>query len=79
MREMIEGLDPKPGDFDDELARIGPRDIQVVEASPDRAVAIQVIVSGEEALSLQRIAQARDQEPAQVVAALIREAADQAP
>lgn len=50
--------DPKPGDFDEELARVDPKDVQIVEASADRAVSIQVIVSGDEALSLERIAQA---------------------
>ena len=68
--------DPKSGDFDEELARVDPKDVQIVEASPDRAVfSIQVIVSGEEALSLERIAQARGEEPGEVVAALIRDAA----
>lgn len=70
--------DPKPGDFDEELARVDPKDVQIVEASPDRAVSIQVIVSGEEALSLERIAQARGEEPGEVVAALIRDAAGRA-
>jgi hypothetical protein len=35
-------------------------------------------VSGEEALSLERIAQARGEEPGEVVAALIRDAAGRA-
>ena len=52
--------------------------MQIVEPSPDRAVSIQVIVSGEEALSLERIAQARGKEPGEVVAALIRDAAGRA-
>jgi hypothetical protein len=37
-----------------------------------------VIVSGDEALALERIAQSRGQEPSEVVAELIREAADRA-
>jgi hypothetical protein len=32
--------DPKPGDFDEELARVDPNDVRIVEASPDRAVSI---------------------------------------
>jgi hypothetical protein len=39
--------DPTRGDFDEELARVDPKDVQIVEASADRAVSIQVIVSGE--------------------------------
>jgi hypothetical protein len=78
MADTSDTPDPKPGDFDDELAHIDPDDVQIVEPSPDRAVSIQVIVSGEEALSLERIAQARGKEPGEVVAALIRDAAGRA-
>lgn len=67
--------DPRPGDFDYELAAVEPGDVQIIEASPERAVSIQVVVSGAEALDLERIAQARGQEPGEVVAELIREAA----
>ena len=38
-------------------------------------MSIQVVLSGTEALSLERIAQARGQEPGEVVAELVREAA----
>lgn len=74
----IDDRDPQPGDFNDELASIDPRDVQVAERSSERAVSIEVIVSGNEALSLRRIAHARGQEPGQVVAELIREAAHRA-
>ncbi len=60
--------DPRPGDFDDELAAVEPGDVQIIEASPERAVSIQVVVSGTEAVDLERIAKARGQEPGEVVA-----------
>jgi hypothetical protein len=74
----IDDRDPQPGDFDEELVSIDPRHVEVAERSSERAVSIQVIVRGNEAVSLERIAQARGQEAGHVVAALIREAAHRA-
>lgn len=73
--QNTENLDPLPGDFDDELDAAASDDVRVVEASRDRQVSIQVVLSGTEALNLERIAQARGQEPGEVVAELVREAA----
>jgi len=70
-----EHFDPQPGDFDAELEAVSPGDVHVVEASRERQVSVQVVLSGTEALSLERIAKARGQEPAEVVAELVREAA----
>jgi hypothetical protein len=38
--------DPRPGDFDDELDAIDPRDVQVVEAGSGGKVTIVVSVEG---------------------------------
>jgi hypothetical protein len=66
--------DPQPGDFDDELAAIDPRDVQVVEAGSGGEVTIVVSVEGEDAKRLQRIATERGQGVDQVVADLVRKA-----
>jgi hypothetical protein len=41
--------DPQPGDFDDELDAIDPRDVQVVEAGSGGKVTIVMSVEGEDA------------------------------
>lgn len=46
--------DPQQGDFDDELAVIDPRDVQVVEAGSGAQVTIVVSVAGEDAKRLER-------------------------
>lgn len=66
--------DPQPGDFDAELAAIDPRDVQVVEAGSDAKVRIVVIVEGDDAKRLERIATERHQDVNQVVADLVRKA-----
>lgn len=38
--------DPQPGDFDDEVAAIDPRDVQVVEAGSGAQVTIVLSVEG---------------------------------
>jgi hypothetical protein len=68
------GPDPQPGDFDDELAAIDPRDLQVVEAGSKGKVTIVVSVEGEDAKRLQRIATERGKDVDQVVADLVRNA-----
>ena len=70
--------DPRPGDFDDDLSVIAAASVQIVEPSRERDVSIQVVVSGDEALTLERIAHSRGKEPNEIVADLIREAADRA-
>jgi hypothetical protein len=66
--------DPQPGDFDDELDAIDPRDVQVVEAGSGGKVTIVVSVEGEDARRLERIASERGQGVDQVVADLVRNA-----
>jgi len=66
--------DPQPGDFDNELDAIDPRDVQVVEAGSGGKVTIVVSVEGEDARRLERIATERGQGVDQVVADLIRNA-----
>jgi hypothetical protein len=66
--------DPQPGDFDDELDAIDPRDVQVVEAGSGGKVTIVVSVEGEDARRLERIASERGQGVDQVAADLVRNA-----
>lgn len=66
--------DPQPGDFDDELAAIDPRDMQVVEAGSGGKVTIVVSLEGEDAKRLERIATERGQAVDQVIADLVRHA-----
>jgi hypothetical protein len=66
--------DPQPGDFDDELDAIDPRDVQVVEAGSGGKVRIVVSVEGQDAKRLEQIAAERGQGVDQVVADLVRRA-----
>lgn len=66
--------DPRPGDFDDALAAIDPRDVQAVEAGSSGKVTIVVSVEGEAARRLERIATERGQAVDQVIADLVRHA-----
>jgi hypothetical protein len=66
--------DPQPGDFDDELDAIDPRDVQVVDAGSGGKVRIVVSVEGEDAKRLEQIAAERGQGVDQVVAELVRKA-----
>lgn len=66
--------DPQPGDFDEELTAVDPRDIQVVEADSGGKVRIVVSVEGEDAKRLERIATERGQGVDEVVADLVRHA-----
>ena len=66
--------DPRPGDFDAELAAIDPRDAHIVEPGSGGKVKILVSVEGEDAERLQRIAAERGQQPDEVVSALLRNA-----
>ncbi|MGH2714689.1 MAG: hypothetical protein ACRDM7_12535 [Thermoleophilaceae bacterium] len=66
--------DPQPGDFDDDLAAIDPRDVQVVEAGSAGRVTLVVSVEGEDAKRLERIAAERGQGVDEVVADLVRNA-----
>jgi hypothetical protein len=66
--------DPKPGDFDAELAKLDPRYVEHEEASPDGRLLILVGVEGEDARRLERISEARGKTAADVVAELLRDA-----
>ncbi|TMK40892.1 MAG: hypothetical protein E6G56_05720 [Actinobacteria bacterium] len=66
--------DPKPGDFDAELATIDPRHVEVHEGNPDAKLRILISVEGEDAKRLERIAGARGKKPGDVVADLLRDA-----
>ena len=66
--------DPQRGDFDDDLAAIDPRDVQVVEAGSGGGVTIVVSVEGEDAKRLERIAAERGKGVDEVVAELVRNA-----
>lgn len=66
--------DPQPGDFDDELAAVDPRDVQVIEAGSDGRVTLVVSVEGEDAARLEQIAAERGQHVDEVVADLVRNA-----
>jgi hypothetical protein len=66
--------DPQPGDSDDELDAIDPRDAQAVEAGSGGKVTIVVGVEGEDAKRLERIATEREQGVDQVVVDLVRNA-----
>jgi hypothetical protein len=68
--------DPQPGDFDADLEAMDPELVQHLEPSPDARVVVQLNVGGEEADILWRIAEERGERPSDVVASLIREAAD---
>jgi hypothetical protein len=65
--------DPRPGDFDVELAGIDDA-VQIVEPSDHADVAIQVIVHGDDAARLERVARARGKNPSELVADLLRDA-----
>lgn len=66
--------DPQRGDFDDDLAAIDPRDVQVVEAGSGGRATIVVSVEGEDAKRLERIAAERGKGVDEVVAELVRNA-----
>jgi hypothetical protein len=69
------GPDPQPGDFDEDLERLGHEDVQYLEGNPDAQVSIQLIVRGDDADALTRLAANRGQSVDRVVAELIRGAA----
>jgi hypothetical protein len=66
--------DPQPGDFDDELAAVDPRDVQIVEAGSGGKVTIVVSVEGDDAKRLEAIANQRGKGVDEVVADLVRHA-----
>jgi hypothetical protein len=66
--------DPQPGDFDTDLARLDPRYVEHHEANTDAKLVVVVGIEGEDAKRLERLAEARGKNVADVVAELVREA-----
>ena len=66
--------DPQPGDLDALLATIDPAYMERHDGTPDATLRILVSVEGDDALRLERIAQARGKSPHDVVAELLRNA-----
>ena len=66
--------DPQPGDFDVEIARADPGQVEIHEGSPDAKLRILISVEGDDAKRLERIAAARGEQPGEVVAELLRAA-----
>jgi hypothetical protein len=65
-------LDPRPGDFDADLATIDPRFVQAHHGNKDAVLRIVLSVEGEDAERLQRIAAARGEKQGDVIAELLR-------
>lgn len=66
--------DPQPGDFDTELDRARPDQIEMHRGNPDAKLSILVSVEGDDVKRLERIAHERGQQPAEVVSELLRSA-----
>jgi hypothetical protein len=63
--------DPRPGDFDAELDRARPDEIEMHEGNFDAKLSILV---SDDAKRLERIASERGQQPGEVVSELLRSA-----
>jgi hypothetical protein len=66
--------DPQPGDFDAELDRGNPDQVEIHAGDPDAKLTILISVEGDDAKRLERIARARGERPGEVVAELLRAA-----
>jgi hypothetical protein len=66
--------DPQPGDFDAELDRVRPDQIEMHMGNPDAKLSILVSVEGDDVKRLEKIAHERGQQPAEVVSELLRSA-----
>lgn len=65
---------PKPGDFDAEIGRARPSQIEIHKGNLDAKLSILVSVEGDDAKRLERIATERGQQPGEVVSQLLRSA-----
>jgi hypothetical protein len=65
---------PKPGDFDAEIERIGSDQVEVHDGNPDARLTIVIQVEGDDAKRLEQIAAERGQQPGEVVSQLLRSA-----
>ena len=66
--------DPQPGDLDAELERLDESAFEFHEGDPSATFGLMVVVEGEDAHRLARIADARGQKPSETLAELLREA-----
>ena len=66
--------DPQPGDLDAELELLGETAFEYHDGDPSASFGLMVVVEGEDASRLARIAEARGQKPSQVLAELLRDA-----
>ena len=66
--------DPQPGDFDAELDRAKPDQVEIHNGNPDARLTILVSVEGDDAKRLEQIASERGQQPGEVVSQLLRSA-----
>lgn len=70
--------DPLPGDFDEELGDLDSADVQVVKASRERRLVVQVTLDGDDAAALREIAENLGERPGEVVRSLVRAASRRA-
>jgi hypothetical protein len=66
--------DPQPGDLDAELELLDESAFEYHEGDPSASFGLMVVVEGEDASRLARIAHARGQQPSEVLAELLRDA-----
>jgi hypothetical protein len=66
--------DPQPGDLDAELERLDESAFEYYEGDTPASFGLMIVVDGEDASRLARIAEARGQKPSQVLAELLRDA-----
>ena len=67
-------LEPRPGDFDADLATIDSRFVDAHRGNPSAKVRIVLSIEGEDAERLQRISTARGEKPTDVISELLRDA-----
>lgn len=66
--------DPQPGDLDAELELLDDSAFEYHQGDPSATLNLMVVVEGEDASRLARIAEARGQKPSEVLAELLRDA-----
>ncbi len=66
--------DPQPGDLDAELEVLDEGSFEYHEGDPSASFGLMLVVEGEDASRLARIAESRGQKPSQVLAELLRDA-----
>jgi hypothetical protein len=72
--ESVDNPDPRPGDFDADSAKLDPRYVERHDGDPTTRLMVLVGVEGENAKRLERIAEARGQTAAAVIAQLLSDA-----